>query len=200
MKGKSIGIEWILRKLSIKIWKDGTPIDYGTVFPSLLGSIEGIKRLWIDWNRSGCTWALETSHSICYKHDQNTDETYAVIMSVKYLFYFYQKTETQNDEYLKEFKARVESINNFDACILRKLPCLVKKKLKKIQKNWDSNPEWSKCMQRNCGKRGGGCPDAQWGWQILLWQIKKHLSPTHVHGDKSIPLHCWRDDKYSQHL
>ena len=52
-------------------------------------------------------------------------------MSVKNLFYFYQKPETTNDEYLKEFNAWVESIDDFDAYTLGKFPCLVKKKLEK---------------------------------------------------------------------
>ena len=42
-----------------------------------------------------------------------------MVMSLKNLFYFYQKPETLNDEYLKEFKAHVESIDDFDACTLR---------------------------------------------------------------------------------
>ena len=46
---------------------------------------------------------------------------------MKSLFYFYQNPDTSNDEYLKEFKAREESLDHFDACTLGKFPCLVKK-------------------------------------------------------------------------
>ena len=56
---------------------------------------------------------------------------YAVVTSLKSLFFFYQKPGTTNDEYLKEFKACIESIEDFDACTLGKFPCLVKKKLAK---------------------------------------------------------------------
>ena len=44
---------------------------------------------------------------------KNTDETYAVIMPLKNLLYFYQKLE---------FKTYVESIHDFDAYTLRKIP------------------------------------------------------------------------------
>ena len=37
------------------------------------------------------------------------------------LLYFYQKPEASNNEYLKEFKAHVESIDDLDACTLGKI-------------------------------------------------------------------------------
>ena len=54
-----------------------------------------------------------------------------MFMSLKNLLHFYQKPEMTNNEYLK-FKASVELIHDFDACILEKFPCLIKKKLEKI--------------------------------------------------------------------
>ena len=41
--------------------------------------------------------------------------------------------DTTNDEYLKEFKAWVDSMDDYYACILGKFPCLMKNKL--AQKN-----------------------------------------------------------------
>ena len=70
--------------------------------------------------------------SITCRHNQNTDETYTVVQSLKSLIYFYQQLDVTNDEYLKELKAGIESIDDFDACTLQKFPCLVKKKLDKI--------------------------------------------------------------------
>ena len=111
------------------------PLIMGLCSPAYWAQLKGSKGFEQIETDQDVLELLKLSHRIRYKHDQNTDETYAVIMSVKNLFYFYQKPETPNDEYLKEFKARVESINNFDACILRKFPCLVKKNLKKYKKN-----------------------------------------------------------------
>ena len=108
-------------------------------------------------------------------------------MSVKNLFYFYQKPETTNDEYLKEFNAWVESIDDFDAYTLGKFPCLVKKKLEKT---------YNKTIETATQNEIDACKEKvknEVMAALLLsgtdWQIKRHLSPTHVHGDKSIPSH-----------
>ena len=69
---------------------------------------------------------------ICCRHDKNTDETYIIFQSLKSLIYFYQQPNATNNDYLKEFKACIESIKDFDSCTLRKFSCLVKKKLDKI--------------------------------------------------------------------
>ena len=74
-------------------------------------------------------WLIQ---SICCWHDQNADKTYAMEQSIKGLFYFYQKLDTSNAEYLKEYKAQVESLDDFESCTLGKFPCLVKKKLSKL--------------------------------------------------------------------
>ena len=65
------------------------------------------------------------------RHGQNNDEKYMVKMSLKNQLYFHQKPEVTNDEYLKEFKAKLESFDDYSACILRKSPCLVETKIEK---------------------------------------------------------------------
>ena len=60
-------------------------------------------------------------------HGQNNEKTCAVMTFLKNLLYLYQKPVATNNKYLKEFKARLESIDNYNACILGKFPCLVKK-------------------------------------------------------------------------
>ena len=62
-------------------------------------------------------------------NDLNNDKMYAVISSLKNLLYLYQKSEVTNDEYLKEFKAKVESMDDYQACILEKFSCLVQDKM-----------------------------------------------------------------------
>ena len=57
---------------------------------------------------------------LCCRHDQNNYETYVVVTSLKGLLYFHQKTDVTNNKYLKEFKARVKSIDDYNACILGK--------------------------------------------------------------------------------
>ena len=42
--------------------------------------------------------------------------------SIKALFYFYQKPDMTNDEYLKEFKAWVKSMDDYNAFVLGKFP------------------------------------------------------------------------------
>ena len=75
--------------------------------------------------------------SICCKYDQNTDETYAVVTSLKNLLYFYQNPNVTNNNYLKEFKEWVESIDDFNEWTLGNFPSLVKKKLVKLHGNWE---------------------------------------------------------------
>ena len=63
------------------------------------------------------------------QHDLNNDKTSAVTSLLKNLLYLYQKPEETNDEYLKEFNARVESMDDYGACMLQKSPCLVEDKM-----------------------------------------------------------------------
>ena len=39
-----------------------------------------------------------------------------------------------NDEYLKEFKAPVEFMDDYNSCVLGKFPCLMETKVKKCMK------------------------------------------------------------------
>ena len=41
-----------------------------------------------------------------------------------------------NDKHLKEFKARVESMDEYNACVLGKFTCLVETKMKKLWKGY----------------------------------------------------------------
>ena len=54
------------------------------------------------------------------------------MLSLKKLLYFYQKPENHNNECLKELKVNLKLMDVFDACILGKFPCFVKKKLSKV--------------------------------------------------------------------
>ena len=71
-------------------------------------------------------------------HDLNNDKTYAMILSLKNLFYLYQKPDVSNDEYLKVFKTRVVSMDNYQDSVLGQFSCLVKDKmLEKYDKSMD---------------------------------------------------------------
>ena len=52
-----------------------------------------------------------------------------MISFLKNLLYLYQQPEKMNIEYLKEFKARVKSMDDYRACVLGKFPCLVEDKM-----------------------------------------------------------------------
>ena len=93
---------------------------------------------------------LKVIWALCCRHHQNNDETYAVVTSLKNLLYFDQKPDVTNDEYLKKFKAQVESAEDFDTCVLGKIPCLIKKKLEKMfSKTMNCKSETGCIMQRD---------------------------------------------------
>ena len=69
--------------------------------------------------------------SLCFMHYQKNDEIYATVTSLKVLLYFFQRPDMINDKYPKESKARVESMNDYNACFLRKFPWLIKTKMEK---------------------------------------------------------------------
>ena len=70
------------------------------------------------------------------RHDQNNKKTYAEVSSLKNLLYPYHKSDLTNNEYLKEFNARVESIDYFNTFILGKRPFLMKECYKNMRKQW----------------------------------------------------------------
>ena len=49
-----------------------------------------------------------------------------------HFFIFIKKLEIVNDKYLKQFKVRVESMGDYNTCVLGKFPCLMGTKLKKL--------------------------------------------------------------------
>ena len=120
----------------LKYQRTAYPIIMGQCSLALKVQLEGSKgyeKTNIDQDVVELLWLI---WSICCQHEQNACETYAMVRSMKSFFYFYQKRDTSNDEYLKEFKARVESLDDFDACTFGKFPCLVKKKLSKWYNNF----------------------------------------------------------------
>ena len=50
--------------------------------------------------------------------------------SLKALFINCQKSEVSNDDYLREFQARVATLDDYDANILDLMPCLLKDEVK----------------------------------------------------------------------
>ena len=62
------------------------------------------------------------------QHDENNDETYVVMTTLKTLIYFYKKSDVTNDEHMKEFKARVKSMDDFNWCIVGGFPFLIENK------------------------------------------------------------------------
>ena len=108
------------------------PLVLGQCSPALWAHLKGTKGYENIELDQDMVEILQLIRGLCCRHDHNNDETCAVVMSLKNLFYYYQKPETTNYNYLKEFEARVESADDFDACVLGKFPCLVKKKLLKM--------------------------------------------------------------------
>ena len=88
--------------------------------------------------KKGLVERLRLIRGLCCRHDLNNHKTYAMILSLKNLFYLYQKPEVSNHEYLKEFKARVQSMDDYQTCVLEKFPCLMEEKmLEKYDKSMD---------------------------------------------------------------
>ena len=81
------------------------PLIMGQCSPALWAQLDELKGFENIKTDKDVVELLKVILSICCRHDQNTDETFAVMMSAKNLFYFCQKSETTYDEYLKEFKA-----------------------------------------------------------------------------------------------
>ena len=97
--------------------------------PALRAQLEGTKGYEKINEDQDLIGLLKLIRGLCCQHDLNNNKTYAVISSVKKPLYPYQKPKVNNDEYLKEFKARVESMNDYRAGILGKFPCLLKDKM-----------------------------------------------------------------------
>ena len=52
------------------------------------------------------------------------------MISLRVLFTNFQKSEVSNDDYLKEFQARVATLDDYNAIILDLIPCLLKDEVK----------------------------------------------------------------------
>ena len=107
-----------------EVSEDSIPTGLGSCYQALWAQLEGTKGFHKINTGQDAVELLPLVRSICCRHDQSTDKTYAIVQLLKSLIYFY--------EYLKEFKSCFESINDFDACTLGKFPCLVKKNLDKV--------------------------------------------------------------------
>ena len=75
--------------------------------PTLRAQLEGTRDYETVNSNQYVVELLKLIGGLCCIHDQNNNETYTVVSLFKALFYFYQKPDMTNDEYLKEFKAWV---------------------------------------------------------------------------------------------
>ena len=109
----------------INYQKTAYPVVVRPCSPALRAQLEGTKGYEIVNSNQDVVEMLKLIKNMCWHHDQNNDETYAVVSSLKAVFYFCQKLNTTNTEYLKEFKAQVESMDDYMACLLGKFLCLI---------------------------------------------------------------------------
>ena len=98
------------------------PLIIGQCSPALRAQLEGTKGYEKINKDQDLIGLLKIIWELCCRHSINNDKTYAVISSLKNLLYLYQKPEATNDEYLKEFKARVESMDDYWVCVLGMFP------------------------------------------------------------------------------
>ena len=74
--------------------------------------------------------------------------------SLRLLFINFQKSDVSNDDYLKEFQARVATIDNYNANILDLIPCLLEDEVKeKFNKDSKSANEVELRQQKKALKR-----------------------------------------------
>ena len=140
------------------------PLILGPCLPALRAQLEGTKGYETIDKELDLIELLKLIRGLYCCHDLNNDKTYAVISSLKNLLYLYQKPEDTNNEYLKELKARVESMDDYRACMLRKFPCLIEDKMmKKFNKTMDkaTQKEIEECEK--AGKR------RLWQLYIFIW-------------------------------
>ena len=172
----------------LKYQKTVYPLVLGQCSPALRAQLEGTKGFEKINADQDVVELLQMIRDISCRHDQNTDKTYAIVQSLKSLKYFYQRPHVANNEYLKEFKACVETIKDFDACTLGKFQCLVKKKLEKVyNKTIDmaTPDEVSKC--KDLVKKEVMAALLLSGSDKLCFGGLKSTLAQQVHGDESIP-------------
>ena len=112
-----------------KNFKTVYPLILGQCLPTLGAQLEGTKSYKKINKEQDLIELLKLIRGLHCCHDLNNDKTYAIFSLLKNLFYVYQKLVEPNDEYLKEFKARVESMDDYKVCVLGKFPCLVEDKV-----------------------------------------------------------------------
>ena len=75
--------------------------------------------------RSNFFWRnLRKNDIVDLLHDQNNDRFYAVFNNLRALFINFQKNDQTNNEYPKEFQARMATMDNYDANIVNLVPFL----------------------------------------------------------------------------
>ena len=75
--------------------------------PSLRSQLEGAKTFEETKEKNDIVELLKLIRDFCCKHHQNNDKFYAFFNSIRALFINFQKNDQINDEYLKEFQARL---------------------------------------------------------------------------------------------
>ena len=75
---------------------------------------------------------MKLIRGFCCKHNQNNDKFYAVFNSIGALFINFQKNDQTIDKYLKEFQARMATLDDYDANIVGLVPCLIEETVKKM--------------------------------------------------------------------
>ena len=130
------------------------PIVVGQCSPSLRSQLEGTPNFLEIYKKNNIVWLLKIIRGFCCNHDQNNDNVCAVMNSLRLLFINFQKSDVSNDDYLKEFQARVATIDNYNANILDLIPCLLEDEVKeKFNKDSKSANEVELRQQKKALKR-----------------------------------------------
>ena len=122
-----------------------------------------------------------------------------MISSLKNCLYLYQKPDASNNEYPKEVKAEVETINDYRACVLGKFPCLVEDII--MEKYDKSMEDATQAEMEECSKEGNhGSTFLHGADKIRYRGAKKHKNAEHVNGHQPVPQNNRRISKHTQHL
>ena len=87
-----------MEKEFFKYQKIAYPVVVGQCSPALRAQLEGTRGYKIVNSNQDMVQLLKLINGLCCQHDQNNNKTYAVVSSLKALFYFYQKSDMTNDE------------------------------------------------------------------------------------------------------
>ena len=115
--------------------------SHGTMFFSTLGTVGRSKGLDKVNTAQDVVELLMLICDLCCKHGQNNYKTYTIISSLLvHLMYLYQKSDMSKDVCIKELKTWVESMDDFDTCVLDKFQGLAEKKNCKIMTKLRTKP------------------------------------------------------------